>query len=283
MQHIFRKIKRRKAGLALGGGGALGLAHVGVLKALEEYDIRPSVISGNSAGSLVGGLYVSGRSVKELTDLAQELGTNMLDKIRMPLKGGLVNGKRIHQILTDILENKRIEDCEIPFYSATVDLDSGKAYYINRGRIADAIMASISVPGVFRPFEANDMHLVDGGVRGSIPLHALEKHKLSMRIGVGIMKASLNNEFPEYLDIMPDNNPDQNPDSPGGILKIVSRSMAIMSTESAFKEINTTRPDLAIYIDMTEKMKVWEFSRHEIAIDSGYEQARAQLRSYFGD
>lgn len=282
MKYLLRKLKRKKTGLALGGGGALGLAHVGVLKALEEYNIYPSVISGNSAGALVGGLYVSGKSVQELIDLSQELGTNMLDKIRMPLKGGLIKSRRIHETLLDILGDKKLEDCDIPFYAATVDLNSGISYYINRGRIADAIFASICVPGVFQPFQANGLHLVDGGVRDTIPLRALKSHRLTLRIGVGILKASLKDTSPEYLDISPDAKNEANTEVPGGMLKILSRSMAIMSTESAFREFSARKPDLAIYIDLGEKMRVWEFNHHETAIMSGYEQARSQLEIFFG-
>ncbi len=282
MKYVLRKLKRKKTGLALGGGGALGLAHVGVLKALEEYNIYPSVISGNSAGALVGGLYVSGKSVQELIDLSQELGTNMLDKIRMPLKGGLIKSRRIHETLLDILGDKKLEDCDIPFYAATVDLNSGISYYINRGRIADAIFASICVPGVFQPFQANGLHLVDGGVRDTIPLRALKSHRLTLRIGVGILKASLKDTSPEYLDISPDAKNEANTEVPGGMLKILSRSMAIMSTESAFREFSARKPDLAIYIDLGEKMRVWEFNHHETAITSGYEQARSQLEIFFG-
>ncbi|MDZ7820430.1 MAG: patatin-like phospholipase family protein [Candidatus Marinimicrobia bacterium] len=279
---VLQKYKARKTGLALGGGGALGLAHVGVLKALETYDIFPSVVSGNSAGALVGGLYVSGKSVPELIDLSEELGTNMLDKIRMPLKGGVIKSRRIHETLLDILGEKRIEDCDIPFYTATVDLNSGKSYYIHRGRMADAIFASICVPGVFQPFEANGLRLVDGGVRDTIPLRALKPHKLRLRIGVGILKASLNNEFPEYLDISPGKEGEEENASPGGILKVLSRSMSLMSTQSAFREINASKPDLAIYIDLGQKMRVWQFDRHETAIKTGYEQARKQLKVFFG-
>ncbi len=279
-KQYFRRQKRNRAGIALGGGGALGLAHLGVLKALEEYDIRPTVVSGNSAGALIGGIYVSGKSIQEMIDLSQQLGDDMFDHIKMSLRGGLVSGKRVYNLLLDILGNQHIEDCSIPFFAATVDLISGKTYYINKGRLADAIRASISIPGVFPPFESNGMHLVDGGVRDTVPLRALTPFHLKLRIGVSLLKASINNEFPEYLNISPD-DPQNNNDTPG-ILKAVSRSMAISATESAFKEINAGKPDLAIYIDLGDKMKIWDFKRHEMAIEAGYEQTQRQLKSFFG-
>ncbi|MBN2780626.1 MAG: patatin-like phospholipase family protein [Candidatus Marinimicrobia bacterium] len=282
-KQIYHRSRRRHCGIALGGGGALGLAHVGVLKALEEYGIFPRVISGNSAGALIGGLYVSGIPVEGLIDLSQQLGDDLFDYLKMSFRGGLMNGKRIYRLLLDILGEKRIEDCDIPFLAATVDLDSGKTYYIHRGRIADAIRASISVPGVFPPFEANGLRLIDGGVRDAVPLRALNPYPLSLRIGVGILKASLNNNTPGYLDISPGDERDETAgnESPR-ILKVISRSMAISATEATFKGINISKPDLAIYVDLGDTMKIWEFKRHEIAIGMGYEQASEQLKAFFG-
>lgn len=282
-KQMLHRMNRGKAGLALGGGGALGLAHVGVLKALEEYRIRPAVISGNSAGALIGGLYVSGKSVNELIELSQELGDNMFDHFKMSLRSGLVSVKRIHNLLLEILGEKRIEDCNIPFYAATVDLNSGRLYYIHRGRIADAIRASISVPGIFRPFSANGLLLVDGGTRDSVPLRALDKHHLSLRIGVGLLKTSLSSDFPEALGILPDEEKEEGEKTGSpGISKILSRTMAIASTESTFKSMKLYPPDLALYIDIADKMKIWDFKRHEMAIEEGYRQARVQLKRYFG-
>ncbi|MBW6458296.1 MAG: patatin-like phospholipase family protein [FCB group bacterium] len=281
-QYIHRH-KLYSVGLALGGGGALGLAHVGVLKALEEFDVRPKIISGNSAGALVGGLYASGKSVDELIDLSQEMGDDMFDHFKMSLRGGLVNAKRIHEKLLDILGDVHIEDAPIPFIAVSVDLISGKTFYIHRGRLADAIRASISVPGVFRPYHTNGLQLVDGGVRDSVPLRALDNYSLKLRIAVVLMKASLQDEPPALLDITPEEKKEEEKekDSPG-ILKVISRSMAISSTESAFREIRAGKPDLSIYIDLGDKMKMWDFKRHEMAIKTGYEQAFTQLNTFFG-
>ncbi|MFA5435327.1 MAG: patatin-like phospholipase family protein [Candidatus Neomarinimicrobiota bacterium] len=283
LQQGIHRMKRGRIGLALGGGGALGLAHVGVLKALEEFGIHPAVISGNSAGALVGGLYASGMSVETIIELSQELGDNMFDHFKMSLRSGLVSAKHIHHLLLEILGDKRIEDCEIPFYAAAVDLNSGRNYYIYRGRIADAIRASVSVPGIFRPFAANGLLLVDGGTRDSVPLRALEMHRLSLRIAVGLLKTSLNKDFPERLDILPDTEKEEGEkNATPGLTRILSRAMAISSTESTFKSIKLNPPDLALYIDIADKMKIWDFKRHEMAIEEGYRQACEQLKKYFG-
>lgn len=280
-KQLLHRTKRWRTGIALGGGGALGLAHVGVLKALEEYGIRPAALSGNSAGALVGGLYVAGNGVETLIELSEELGSNMFDHFKMSLRGGLVSAERIHKRLLDILGEKRIEDCEIPFYAATVDLQNGRVYYINRGRIADAIRASISVPGIFKPFESNGLLLVDGGVRDSVPLRALAHHRLSLRIGVGLMKTSLPAGEPKLLAIDPVNDKEEKNNTPG-ITRIITKTMAITSTETTIKSMKLNRPDIGIFIDITDKMNIWDFKRHEMAIEEGYRQARGQLKSYFG-
>jgi len=218
-----------------------------------------------------------------MIDLSQEMGDDMFDHFKMSLRGGLVNARRIHEKLLDILGDVRIEDCPIPFIAVSVDLISGKTFYIHRGRLADAIRASISVPGVFRPYVTNGLQLVDGGVRDSVPLRALNNYSLKLRIAVGLLKASLRDESPAFLDISPEetNEEGKDKDSPG-ILKVISRSMAISSTESAFREIRANKPDLAIYIDLGEKMKMWDFKRHEMAINTGYEQTYVQLENFFG-
>lgn len=279
-KQMLHRTKRGKTGIALGGGGALGLAHVGVLKAVEEFGIGPRVISGNSAGALIGGLYVAGNSVETLIDLSEELGSNMFDHFKMSLRGGLVSTERIHKRLLEILGEKRIEECDIPFYAAAVDLQSGQAYYINRGRIADAIRASISVPGIFKPYETKELVLVDGGVRDSVPLRALRHHRLTLRIGVGLMKTSLPLGDPKLLGI--DKESEKEKSNAPGITRTISRTMAITSTETTIKSIKVDHPDLAIYIDIADKMKVWDFKRHEMAIEEGYRQAQRQLRAYFG-
>lgn len=280
-KQLLHRTKRRKIGIALGGGGALGLAHVGVLKAMEEFGIKPRVLSGNSAGALIGGLYVAGNSVEKMIDLSEELGSNMFDHFKMSLRGGIVSTERIHKRLLEILGEKRIEECDIPFYAATVDLQSGQTYYINRGRIADAIRASISVPGIFKPLETKGLILVDGGVRDSVPLRALRHHRLTLRIGVGLMKASLPLGDPELLGIDTESDKEEKNNAPS-ITRTISRTMAITSSETTIKSIEVNHPELAIYIDIADKMKVWDFERHEMAIEEGYLQAQKQLRAYFG-
>lgn len=167
--------KHPAIGLALGGGGARGLAHVGLLKVLAREHIPVAFIAGTSMGGLVGSLYAAGIP---LEDVSREIGR--LSKISEQLRlvdvgigaGGLsVRGRRVYNFMADLLGDQlTFADLEIPLAVTSVDLETGRDIVIQGGLVIDAVRATISVPGVFSPVDMGDYRLVDGGVLNNLPV-----------------------------------------------------------------------------------------------------------------
>jgi len=192
---LFSQAKRPKIGYAFGGGGAKGIAEIGVLRVLEEAGIRPDYVTGTSIGSIVGGLYAIGYSVEDLEELSNEidwdyyfndeinrtdlpieerlisdryqLKLNIEDgKIQLP--GGFVQGQKVGLLLSQLtlpvhgVDN--FDDFDIPFRCVAADFETGEPVVLGKGSLAKAIRASMSIPSVFEPIEIDGRLLIDGGV-----------------------------------------------------------------------------------------------------------------------
>jgi NTE family protein len=166
--------KKHHIGLALGGGGTRGAAHIGVLAELELAGIEVSHIAGTSAGSLVGALYAYGLSPEQILALA--LNTTWQDLIHLTIpRLGLANANRMEIILSDITNGANIEDLPIPFAAVACDLKTGDEVILNSGSVARAVRASCSIPGIFTPVEVDDALLVDGGIINGVPVNVARK------------------------------------------------------------------------------------------------------------
>ncbi len=166
--------KKLKIGVALGSGAAYGVSSVGALKVLDEKGIHIDVIAGTSMGAVIGSLYASGLSSKEIEDEILSMDWNKLLDFVVPEKG-FVSGNKIENYLRDILEHKKFEDLKIPLYVTAVDLKKGRLVVFNKGDIATAVRASISIPGIFTPVDMSGMRLVDGGVLDPLPTDIVKK------------------------------------------------------------------------------------------------------------
>lgn len=166
-----------KIGLALGSGGARGLAHIAYLEVLDQLLIKTSAIAGSSIGALVGALYAGGMSGVQLRDLAKSVTIRDLPRlIDAPsfIEPLGIKGKKIEEWLREILPVKRFEDLPIPLRIAATDYWKGEEVIFSTGDIASAVRASISIPGVFQPYELGGRVLVDGGVVDPVPFGLLE-------------------------------------------------------------------------------------------------------------
>ncbi len=194
-------IKKPKIGLALGGGGAKGLAHIGVLKVLEEYGIYPQYISGTSMGSIVGGLYAIGYTPRELADFAKGLQWNnyftdsypraflpveerdradryqltfAIKEGSLQLPRGLIQGRKIQTLLAGLTvpvhDVGAFDDYYLPFRAVATNLETGEGVVFEEGALGSAIRASMSIPSVFEPLEYNDKLLVDGLLVRNLPV-----------------------------------------------------------------------------------------------------------------
>lgn len=156
--------------LALGGGGLRGVAHIGVLRALEKHGFKVKAIAGTSAGGLVGAVYAAGYSTEEIENTFFEFNRNR-SFIRQPSEQpSLLGLTSITNILSGLLADRTFNDLAIPFTATAVSLNSGKEIILRKGKVIDAVLATIAVPGVFPSKEIDGKKLIDGGVLDPVPV-----------------------------------------------------------------------------------------------------------------
>ena len=164
--------------LVLSGGAARGYAHVGVIQVLEAHGLRPDIVVGTSAGSIVGALYASGLSAVELEEKIAELGSGQFSDLEvrgfglLPGTLGLVRGDRLHRYIDDRVRRHRIEDFPIRFAAVATALDTGEPRIFNSGDVGLAVVASSAVPGVLSPVEIEGRLYTDGGLSSPLPIDA---------------------------------------------------------------------------------------------------------------
>ena len=158
-----------KIGIALSGGGIKGLCHAGALKALEEYGIKPDIISGVSAGAIVGALYCDGYSSDEINAIFANVTFSQFAKIQFP-RNGFFQIDEFKKFLGEKLRAKKFEDLNIPLRIVATDFDNGKTTVFEKGNLLDPIIASCSLPILFKPVKINGIHYVDGGVLKNFPV-----------------------------------------------------------------------------------------------------------------
>ncbi len=163
--------KKTSVSLVLGSGGARGLAHIGVIRWLEENNFAIKSISGCSIGSLIGGVYAAGKLDKLENWMRAISKTDILSLLDVSWENsGLFKGEKIINTLVNILGDTQIEDLPVPFTTVASDIVSGKEVWINSGSLFNAIRASISLPLFFTPFDYNGTKLIDGGVLNPVPI-----------------------------------------------------------------------------------------------------------------
>ena len=165
--------KKYNTGLVLSGGGARGFAHLGLIQALNEAGIFPDVISGTSAGAIVGVLYADGYSPLEIMKIL--MSNSRLHYIRPTVpREGLLQISGIVRILKDNLRAKTFDQLKIPLFVTATDLNNGKIVYFSEGELLNIIIASASIPVLFKPVKINNIHYVDGGVLDNLPIKPIE-------------------------------------------------------------------------------------------------------------
>ena len=156
--------------LALGGGGARGYAHIGVLRCLENEGIRVKAIAGTSAGGIIGVLYAAGYTPDEMEKRFTKMDQTKLFGRTSKDGPGLLGLSGAEKILDELLGDRTFGDLKIPCGVVAVDLQNGQEVVLNQGRVVDAIMASIAVPGIFPPKKYKNTQLVDGAVLNPVPV-----------------------------------------------------------------------------------------------------------------
>lgn len=177
-------------GLALGSGGARGVAHIGFLQALEEAGIRPDYISGCSMGAVVGGCYAKGMTAAEIRDVVLKLKAGDLIDLSPAVisKMALLRSKKVRDLFVEYLGDVKIEDMAIPFRCVATELYSGKLYVFEDGDASIAVQASSTIPAVFRPIEYRDKLFVDGGCLCRVPVKVVKDMGADVVVAVDVLK-----------------------------------------------------------------------------------------------
>ena len=167
LNQVQKRYPALKIGLALGGGATRGFAHIGAIKAFEEYGIKFDFVAGTSAGSLVGALYAAGKSYEEMYKIASNIKEKDIRTSKIVLIPSKTTG--VENLIIDNLGDIDISELSIPFSPVVVDLKSTEEIALRRGNLAKAVAGSCAVPGVFNPVEFEDRLLADGGLQNTIP------------------------------------------------------------------------------------------------------------------
>jgi NTE family protein len=247
-----------RIGLALGGGAARGFAHIGVIQVLEEAGIRPGVVVGTSAGSLVAALYASGKNGAELARLALAMDESAITDWAFPGRG-LIRGEGLARYVRDNTGGRTIEQLPLSLGIVATDLDSGEGVLFQRGDLGLAVRASSAVPAVFQPVRIGTREYVDGGLVSPVPVRFARQMGAELVIAVDISTA-------------PDGNPT------GDMMRLLLQTFAIMGRSINRFELKDA--DVVLRPKLRGQSSA-DFTLRRQTIDAGREAATtalAQLR-----
>lgn len=177
---------KKTIAIALGGGGARGFAHVGILEVLEEHGVKVDYIAGTSMGSVMGAMYALGMPLTRIKEIAmhfQKIDFSPMD-YATPFHESLLSGRFIEDAMEQVFGDAMFEDCKIPFKTLAIDLETGKEVVFDKGPLKEALRAAVSIPIIFPPHFYQDRYLVDGAVLNNVPLTLLMDYKPDVMLGV---------------------------------------------------------------------------------------------------
>lgn len=245
-----------KLGVALSGGGARGFAHAGALMAIEEAGLKPDIVAGVSAGSVVAVLYAAGIKPIEIPQLFNNAGMSDFTTLSLG-QGGILSAEKFKKfIMRAIGDYTRLEDLPMPVYIGVTDFDRGVATEFHRGPIGDVMLASCSIPIVFRPVNIDGVNYVDGGVLRNHPAWII-RDKCDTLIGVNV--SPLNQRA-----------------NPSSLLDVAMRTYNLMAKANQNADMNLC--DISVSTPEIAHYKVFNLKNINSVFTSGYIHARKALR-----
>ncbi|MEH6569480.1 MAG: patatin-like phospholipase family protein [Halioglobus sp.] len=281
---------RDKIGLVLAGGGARGIAHVGVIRALEELQIPVDAIAGTSMGALVGGLYATGMSAGDLQKVVSQMDwelafTDTIErrnqpmhrkaddydypiKINLAVKNGelsfplgLIQGQQVRMIIKDLMVDvDHLEDFDqlpIPYRAVATDIETGEAYIFSQGDIVTAMRASMSIPGLLAPVEHDGRLLVDGGMANNVPVDIARQMGMNRLITIDI------------------GTPLKSRDDIQSLVSVADQMLGFLTRKNSLEQIDTlNEEDFLIRPDLGA-VGMLDFADEQTIVENGYQAAMA--------
>lgn len=201
--------KRKRVGLALGGGVARGMAHIGIIKAFEDNNIPIDYVVGVSAGSLVGGLYAAGMDINKIRSEAEKLTWGTFSKFHVSRKG-MFSSRPVADLVRKHVGNVKFKDLKIPFAATATDILTGEGVILNDPdlELADAIRASSTFPGVYAPVKIGQRYLIDGGAAANVPSAFCREMGAEVVIAVDVIPKIPLKKLPNHIALIIDRGVD---------------------------------------------------------------------------
>ena len=247
-----------KVGLALGGGGAKGVAHIGVLKALEEANVQIDYLAGTSVGAMVASLYAFNIDIDAINNLARRLTISDITTFKLS-KTGFFTTELLRELLIEYVGDVSIEDASIPLAITATDINTGEAVIFRQGPLVDAVCASASIPGIYIPMNLNGRTLVDGGLVQNVPVQPVKD------MGAGVVIASHLSSVDSY-------------EEPENVLDVMRNAFEIAVSQHTKGEVDMA--DLLIAMDLSDFSLRDNTERHDELFAIGYESATKQLSKF---
>lgn len=251
------KFENKKIGLALGGGAVLGAVHVGVLLALDEFDIKVSCIAGTSIGSLVGSLHAFGIECDEIKDIAMDLTWKDISSFSLS-KLGILSNNKLRKFIIKYIGDVTFEEAVIPIAMIATNISTGEKVVIKEGKIDEAIMASTCIPGIFKPVQWKDSLLVDGGLVENVPISPLSEMGADFIIAVDLSNQTSNKP-------------------PTNLVEVLLNSFHI--TLSTTSNLQMAKSDIIIKPNLS-KYSVVNNNHTKELIDIGYQEMKKAIENY---
>ena len=247
--------KKPVIALVLGSGGARGYAHIGAIEILEENGIKPDFIVGTSAGSIVGSIYASGKTAKELREVALNMQVSDVRDISIGLQG-FFDGKKVENYVNKQVENTPLEKLKIPMYVVATELKHGEKVVFNQGNTGQAVRASISIPSMFVPTVISGTEYVDGGLVSPVPVNVARELGADIVIAVDILAQPIHTETKNVWGMF-------------------NQNINIMQGKLAEEELK--KADVVIQPDLREKAHIFEVKGRSETMQAGKDATLANL------
>lgn len=249
-----------KFGIALSGGGARGVAHIGVLEALEEFGIKPRVVSGTSMGAIVGVFYAAGFSPKEILDFLVTRKFHTMINWHLPFSG-LIDMGKVQEVMEEMIGDDDFSSLKMPFYCAVTNLNSGLEEIRSEGKLFQWVLASAAIPVVFEPQIIDGQTYTDGGLLNNLPAEAI-RDKCQVLIGVHV-----NHNGPE--------------EEVKGMKAIAERAFRLGIAQNVEKSKQIC--DFVIEPPEARNFNTFNFNKAEEIYEVGYNETRNQIMKMFED